>query len=276
MNLSVPAIKNAELFTNVYMREFVNDENDGLKEKYNSFENSSFKGFMMAKNSQFIESSIEFEKIESTIFQDDIRSDFLLVLQDTVYPKKAYLYYKQGKINLAKYLTYKSILINQYLKIEKKTQLPTFIQIQQYHNLSRIYFKNESFSKGLQLSCKILLFLFTGKSVGLKYLDDYALLDKVEESTLKCNMIYQVLFDVIQILNKSRNQNAKLIFTRFLYEVQPFFITTSDEEKILFDVLMVVAIYSQDISRFRMERENIVEKYGAKLFPNTEKILKLL
>ena len=187
-----------------------------------------------------------------------------------------YLYYKQGKINLAKYLTYKSILINQYLKIEKKTQLPTFIQIQQYHNLSRIYFKNESFSKGLQLSCKILLFLFTGKSVGLKYLDDYALLDKVEESTLKCNMIYQVLFDVIQILNKSRNQNAKLIFTRFLYEVQPFFITTSDEEKILFDVLMVVAIYSQDISRFRMERENIVEKYGAKLFPNTEKILKLL
>lgn len=276
MKYGVPAIKNMDYFTNLYMREFVDDSDSDKKTKYNFLETSSYQAFCLAKNQKFEESFKEFENIEQLVCKENKEDYFTLVLLDTIFPKKAYLYYKGGNIEMAKYLTYKSISANQKIKIKKKSQLPTFIQIQQYHNLARIYFRDEGLSKGLQLSCKIVLFLLTQQDVGIKYLDNFLLKNKEEESVLKCNMIYQILFDIVQILKRSKNEKAKEIFSKYLNDILPFFTPIYKDEIILLEVLKTISLYSAENDDCKNYAEKTIAKYKNELFPHTDNILKLL
>lgn len=271
MQKNISSILNDDLFTGIYTREFINKRSSDDAALYNSLENTFFEAFSFVKEDKIEESVSQFEYGEKLFPMENKDETFKLILKDTLYPKKAYLYYKTGNIKLAAYLTLKSIVTNQKIKEQTKVDLPVFVQIQQYQNISRICFRTNYFSEGIVLNSKLLLFLMTKKNVGIRYLSEFAFDDKTEEAALKCTMIYQIVFDTVKILYKLKNKRYLYSFLDFISNILPQFVPVSDGEFILKEFLELI---SKPGSEAQLEEmDHFIEKNNEVLFPGTISIL---
>ncbi|WP_312900643.1 hypothetical protein [Chryseobacterium taichungense] len=274
MQKNISSILNDDLFTGIYTREFINKRSLDDAALYNSLENTFFDAFSLVKENKIEESFSQFEDGEKMFPMENSDETFKLILKDTLYPKKAYLYYKTGNIKLAAYLTLKSIVTNQKIKEQTKVDLPVFVQIQQYQNISRICFRTNHFSEGIVLNCKLLLFLITKKNVGIRYLSEFTFDDKTEESALKCTMIYQIVFDTVKILYKLQNKRYLRSFIDFISNILPQFVPAYDDEMILKEFLELISkpcseAQSEEMHHFIGNNQDV-------LFPGTIPILTLI
>lgn len=274
MQKNISSIINDDLFTGIYTREFINTRSLDDTALYNSLENTFFEAFSLIKQNRMQESISQFEYGEKMFPLESKDEIFKLILKDTLYPKKAYWYYKTGNIRLAGYLTLKSIVTNQKIKELTKVDLPVFIQVQQYQNIARISFRTNHFSEGIMLNCKLLLFIITKKNVGIKYLSEFALDDKTEESALKCTMIYQIVFDTVKILYKLQNKRYLRSFLAFVSNILPQFVPAYDGEFILKEFLELISkpgseVQVEEIDYFIGKNQDI-------LFPGVVPVLTLI
>lgn len=274
MQKNISSIINDDLFTGIYTREFINTRSLDDTALYNSLENTFFDAFSLIKENRMQESISQFEYGEKMFPRESKDETFKLILKDTLYPKKAYWYYKTGNIKLAGYLTLKSIVTNQKIKELTKVDLPVFIQIQQYQNIARIGFKTNHFSEGIMLNCKLLLFIITKKNVGIKYLSEFAFDDKKEESVLKCTMMYQIVYDTVKILSRLKNKRYLRSFLDFISNILVQFVPEYEGEYVLKDFLELISKPGFEIHQ--EETDHFIGKNQEALFPGTISILNLI
>lgn len=278
MNTATFNIASEDFFSNIYSREILAKVACGEElSRYNYYESVFQNALNLAKSKQLEESISVFEAGEKRLANEKKGSDLNDVLSDCLYPKKAYLYYKLKRMSLARLLTYKSIITNQGLKISRGFSFLVFIQIQQYHNLARIFFAESKPKDGIQLSYRLIWFLLTKESAGVKYLDKIAHPVQEEESQLRCAMTYQVLFELLRVLAKMKNDVALYVKSLivFLKELIQQFSASNDMEHTLRNFLIVFSdIDLQDRSRYINAANHFLET-SKDMFPNTEKVIKL-
>ncbi len=274
MQKNISSILNDDLFTNIYTREFINTRSLDDTALYNNLENTFFEAFSLIKENRMEESISQFKYGEKMFPQESKDETFKLILKDTLYPKKAYWYYKTGNIKLAAYLTLKSIVTNQKIKELTTIDLPVFVQIQQYQNIARIGFRINRFSEGIILNCKLLLFIVTKKNVGIKYLSEFAFDDKKEESVLKCTMMYQIVFDTVKILYPLKNKRYLRSFLDFISNILVQFVPEYEGEYVLKDFLEMISKPGFEIHQ--EETDHFIGKNKELLFPGTISILNLI
>jgi len=111
---------------------------------------------------QFEEGLSSFKKGEDLC--NAISDNTMLDWVNTIaYPAKAYYFYKTNNYNNAIEYTQKAIFLFECL-YDQGHELNVFGVIQQYHNLSRIYFTYKEFEKAVALSIEIFGLLLTGRS----------------------------------------------------------------------------------------------------------------
>ncbi|MBV8327457.1 hypothetical protein [Chryseobacterium sp.] len=274
MQKNISSIINDDLFTKIYNREFINKRSLDDSILYNHLENTFLEAFDLIKENKLEESKTLFNNGEKLFPKKDNEDVFGLILNDTLYPKKAYLYYREGKIRLAGYLTLRSIITNQKIKEKSGVDLPVFVQIQQYQNISVICFKTKYFSEGIILNCRLLLFLFTKKDVGVKYLSHFAFTDKTEESGLKCSMAYQIVFATIQNLYRIKNKRYLYSFIEFVSNILSEFAPEFENEMVLKEFLETISQY--DSEKYSENAADFIEKNKDVLFPGTTSILTVI
>ncbi len=278
MNTATINIASEDFFSNIYSREILAKVACGEElSGYNYYESVFQNALNLAKSKQLEESIRVFEEGEKRLANEKKGSDLNAVLSDCLYPKKAYLYYKLKRMSLARLLTYKSIITNQGLKISRGFSFLVFIQIQQYHNLARIFFAESKPKDGIQLSYRLIWFLLTKESAGVKYLDKIEHPVQEEESQLRCAMTYQVLFELLRVLAKMKNDVALYVKSLivFLKELIQQFTASNDMEHTLRNFLIVFSgIDLQDRSRY-IDAANHFLQTSKDMFPNTEKVIKL-
>lgn len=274
MQKNISSILNDDLFTRIYIREFIDRRSLDDTALYNSLENTFFDAFSLVKENKTEESFSQFEYGEKMFPLENKDETFKLILKDTLYPKKAYLYYKTGNIKLAAYLTLKSIVTNQKIKEHTKVDLPVFVQIQQYQNIARICFRTNHFSEGIVMNCKLLLFLITKKNVGIRYLSEFTFDDKKEESALKCTMIYQIVFDTVKILYKLQNKKYLRSFLDFISNILTQFVPAYDGEFILKEFLELISKPGSEVQEEEMD--HFIGRNEEVLFPGAILVLTLI
>lgn len=274
MQKNISSILNDDLFTRIYIREFIDKRSLDDTALYNSLENTFFDAFSLVKENKTEESFSQFEYGEKMFPLENKDETFKLILKDTLYPKKAYLYYKTGNIKLAAYLTLKSIVTNQKIKEHTKVDLPVFVQIQQYQNIARICFRTNHFSEGIVMNCKLLLFLITKKNVGIRYLSEFTFDDKTEESALKCTMIYQIVFDTVKILYKLQNKKYLRSFLDFISNILTQFVPAYDGEFILKEFLELISKPGSEVQEEEMD--HFIGRNEEVLFPGAILVITLI
>jgi hypothetical protein len=245
--------------------------------KYDYYESVFQNALNLAKSKRIEESVRVFEDGEKKLVNEKKGSDLNAVLLDTLYPKKAYLYYKLKRMSLARLLTYRSILTNEGLKISGGYDFLVFIQIQQYHNIARIFFAESKLKDGIRLSYRLIWFLLTKEPAGVKYLDKIAHPIQEEESELRCAMTYQVLFELLGVLARMKNDVALYLKSLivFLKEIIQYFSACNEREHTLKNFLIVFSgIDLQDRSHY-INAANHFLRTTKDMFPNTERVIKL-
>ncbi|MCF6402939.1 hypothetical protein L3C95_08650 [Chitinophaga filiformis] len=278
MNTAMYNIASEDFFSNIYSREVLAKVARGEEfGKYDYYETVFQNALNLAKNKKLEESIRVFEEGEKKLGNENKGSDLNAVLFDSLYPKKAYLYYKLKRMSLARLLTYRSIIANERLKISRGFNFLVFIQIQQYHNIARIFFAESKPKDGIRLSYRLIWFLLTRESAGVKYLDKIAHPVPEEESQLRCAMTYQVLFELLRVLAKMKNDVALYLKSLiiFLKELIPRFNDCNEREHTLKNFLTVfTGIDLQDRSRYITAADHFL-RTSKDMFPNTEKVIKL-
>lgn len=278
MNAANYNIISEDFFSGIYSREILAKVAcaDELV-KYDYYESVFQNALHLAKNKQIEESIRAFEDGEKRLGNEKQESDLMAVMSDTLYPKKAYLYYKLKRMSLARLLTYKSIITNEGLKISGGYNFLVFIQIQQYHNIARIFFAESKLKEGIRLSYRLIWFLLTKESAGVKYLDKIEHPVEEEESLLRCAMTYQVLFELLSVLAKIKNGVGLYLKSLivFLNEIIQYFSACNEREHTLKNFLIVFSdIDLQDRSHY-INAANHFLRTTKDMFPNTERVIKL-
>lgn len=278
MDTAANSIDNQDFFSTIYSREILGKVACGDElSKYDHYESVFQHALNLAKSKKLEESARAFDEGEQTLENEKKGTDLSAVLMDTLYPKKAYLYYKLKRMSLARLLTYKSILTNEGLKISRGYNFLVFIQIQQYHNIARIFFAESKLKDGIQLSYRLIWFLLTKESAGVKYLDKIEHPVQEEESQLRCAMTYQVLFELLGVLARMKNNVALYLKSLivFLNEIILQFNVCNEREHTLKNFLIVFSgIDLQDRSHY-INAANHFLRTSKEMFPNTEKVIKL-
>ena len=278
MNTAAYNIINGDFFSGIYSREILAKVTCGDELlKYDYYESVFQHALNLAKSKKTEESVKVFEDGEKRLEKEKKGSDLNAVLLDTLYPKKAYLYYKLKRMSLARLLTYKSIITNEGLKRSGGYTFLVFIQIQQYHNIARIFFAESKLKEGIRLSCRLIWFLLTKEPAGVKYLDKIAHPVEEEESEMRCAMTYQVLFELLGILARMKNNVAIYLKSLivFLKEIILYFNVSNEREHTLKNFLIVFSgIDLQDRSHY-INAANHFLRTSKEMFPNTEKVIKL-
>ncbi|PSL31008.1 hypothetical protein [Chitinophaga ginsengisoli] len=278
MNTAAYNIASEDFFSGIYSREVLAKVACGEElAKYDYYESVFQHALNLAKGKKIEESVREFEKGEERLSAEKKGSDLNAVLSDCLYPKKAYLYYKLKRMSLARLLTYKSIITNEGLKISRGFNFLVFVQTQQYHNLARIFFAESNVKEGIRLSYRLIWFLLTKESAGVKYLDKIALPVEEEESQLRCAMTYQVLFELLGVLARMKNNVALYLKSLiiFLEELIQHFNVCNEREHTLRNFLIVFSgIDLHDRSRY-INAANHFLQTSKDMFPNTERVIKL-
>jgi hypothetical protein len=278
MNTATYNISGEDFFSGVYSREILKKVARGEElRKYDYYESVFQNALNLAKSKQLEESVRIFEDGEKRLENEKKGSDLNAVLFDCLYPKKAYLYYKLKRMSLARLLTYKSIITNERLKISRGFNFLVFIQVQQYHNLNRIFFAESKLKDGFRLSYRLIWFLLTKESPGVKYLSKIEHPAQEEESQLRCAMTYQVLFELLRVLAKMKDDVALYVKSLivFLKELIQHFSANNDMEQTLKNFLIVFSdIDLRDRSRYINAADHFL-RTSKDMFPNTEKVIKL-
>lgn len=278
MNTATHSIANEDFFSGIYSREILAKVACGEElSKYDYYESVFQNALNLAKRKQLEESIRVFEEGERKLEKEEKRSDLGAVLSDTLYPKKAYLYYKLKRMPLARLLTYKSIITNEGLKRSRGFNFLVFIQTQQYHNIARIFFAESKLKEGFQLSYRLIWFLLTKESAGVRYLDTIEHPVQEEESQVRCAMTYQVLFELLGILARMKNNVAFYVKSLivFLKEIIQYFDVSNDREETLRNFLIVLSgIDLHDRSHYINAAHHFLQT-SKDMFPNTEKVIKL-
>jgi hypothetical protein len=278
MNVAPNNIASEDLFSGIYSREILAKVACGDELlKYDYYESVFQNALNLAKGKKIAESVRVFEDGEKKLVNEKKGSDLNAVLLDTLYPKKAYLYYKLKRMSLARLLTYRSILTNEGLKISGGYDFLVFIQIQQYHNIARIFFAESKPKDGIRLSYRLIWFLLTKEPAGVKYLDKIAHPVQEEESELRCAMTYQVLFELLGVLARMKNDVALYLKSLivFLKEIIQYFSACNEREHTLKNFLIVFSgIDLQDRSHY-INAANHFLRTTKDMFPNTERVIKL-
>lgn len=278
MDTAAYNIASEDFFSSIYSRDVLAKVAHGEEvSKYDYYESAFQNALNLAKSRKIEESICAFEEGEKRLVNERKGSDLNAVLFDCLYPKKAYLYYKLNRMSLARLLTYKSIITNEGLKISRGFNFLVFIQIQQYHNLARIFFAESKLTDGIRLSYRLIWFLLTKEPAGVKYLDKIEHPIQEEESQLRCAMTYQVLFELLRVLARMKNNVALYLKSLivFLKELIQHFSVNNERENTLKNFLIVFSgIDLQDRSNY-INAANHFLQTSKDMFPNTEKVIKL-
>lgn len=278
MNAANYNIISEDFFSGIYSREILAKVACGDELlKYDYYESVFQNALHLAKNKKIEESVRAFEDGEKRLGNEKQGPDLMAIMSDTLYPKKAYLYYKLKRMSLARLLTYKSIITNEGLKISGGYNFLVFIQIQQYHNIARIFFAESKLKEGIRLSYRLIWFLLTKESAGVKYLDKMEHPVEEEESLLRCAMTYQVLFELLGVLARIKNGVGLYLKSLivFLNEIIQYFSACNEREHTLKNFLIVFSdIDLQDRSHY-INAANHFLRTTKDMFPNTERVIKL-
>ncbi|SHM72003.1 hypothetical protein [Chitinophaga sp. CF418] len=278
MNTATYNIASEDFFSNIYSREILAKVARGEElSRYDYYESVFQNALNLAKSKKVEESVRIFEDGEKRLENEEKGSDLNAVLFDCLYPKKAYLYYKLKRMSLARLLTYRSIITNERLKMSRRFSFLVFIQIQQYHNLARIFFAESKLKDGIRLSYRLIWFLLTKESAGVKYLDKIEHPVQEEESQLRCAMTYQVLFELLGVLARMKNDVALYVKSLivFLKELIQHFKDCNEMEHTLKNFLIVFTdIDLQDRSHYINAADHFL-RTSKDMFPNTERVIKL-
>jgi hypothetical protein len=143
--------------------------------------------------------------------QTNRNSTLSLIIKNIFYPAQSYYLYKIKKYDESKKLLFKTLFINKQLKKEGWNFI-VFNSVQQYHNLARIYFFKNDFSRGIDIVKHLLLYLLGESIYGEENLQ--VLLSNEDSQNylrLRHLMITQILRETLQILIK----NDLNVFNRF-------------------------------------------------------------
>lgn len=269
------------MISEIHLREiFKYDLETEIAQKYNYFDSSFFKAFMLAKEKKVEESRSLFDEAETKLANEGLHYYPKYLYLGTFLPKKAYWHYKNARFDMARYLTIKAILVNEKLKTEKGWNFLVFAQVQQYHNLSRILIAKKKITESIILNARLIWFLITKKTSGLKYLNSISLQSNKEESVLRCAMTYQVLIETIQLFSKLKTSLNNYLepFLSYLKELVPQFKVENENERVLKNLLSLFSklnladrsIYKKEVDKFLLNAGGLLT-----LFPNTGNTLKL-
>jgi hypothetical protein len=278
MHSSAYNLTSDDYFSRLYTREVLSRVADKEEMvRYDYYESVFQQALNLAKKKQMEDSVALFLEGEQKLAEERVNGSLNALMWDCWYPKKAYLYYKQKRMSLARMLTYRSIITNERLKRTGGFNFLVFIQIQQYHNIARIFFAESKLAYGIRLSYRLIWFLLTQQSVGVKYLDkiDHPVSD--ESSQLRCAMTYQVMFEMLGVLARAKNNVAHYLKSLiiFLQEIIPFFNAGNEREYTLRNFLTVfTGIDLEDRSRYISAANHFLQT-EKDMFPNTEKVIKL-
>jgi hypothetical protein len=129
-------------------------------------------------------------------------------------PKKAYYYYKKKDFRTSTLLTYKSISMFRNFYLEGN-HIEIFGEIQQYHNLSRLYLNtNRNVAKGLSICVELLKLLCLGYATITESVIRYPNeLTKSDIDELRTLFVLQVLNETLFTLFRLfQNQQEKLMY----------------------------------------------------------------
>lgn len=279
--MQYPLEKVKTLISEIHLREiFKYDMETEIAQKYNYFDSSFFKAFMLAKEKKVEESQTLFDEAEIKLANEGPHYYPKYLYLGTFLPKKAYWHYKTARFDMALYLTIKAILVNEKLKTEKGWNFLVFAQVQQYHNLSRILIAKKKITESIILNARLIWFLITKKASGLKYLNSISLQSNKEESVLRCAMTYQVLIETIQLFSKLKTSLNSYLepFLSYLKELVPQFKVENENERVLKNLLSLFSnLNLADRSGYKNEVDEFLSNAGGllTLFPNTGNTLKL-
>lgn len=278
MHTAAYNIASEDFFSGIYTREVLLKVAAGDElSRYDYYESVFQHALNLAKKKDLEESARTFEEGERQLGSEKIGSDMNAIFRDVLYPKKAYLYYKLKRMSLARLLTYKSIITNEGLKRSGGYGFLVFIQIQQYHNIARICFAESKLKDGMRLSYRLIWFLLTKEPAGVKYLDKIALPVQDEESQLRCAMTYQVLFELLGVLARIKENVALYVksLIAFLKEAIQYFSVCNEREDTLKNFLVVCSYMDLYDRSHYVNAANHFLGTSKDMFPNTEKVIKL-
>lgn len=163
--------------------------------------------FDFAKSNMLNISNYYFNKGDSLL--EHVNSEALhLWLTFYSLPKKAYLMYKKGVIDQAETMTLQVIDVCQYLRSNGDNYL-VFAELQQYQNLSRIYFFTGKSEKAIQLNLQCLQLLYCGSSELTT--SRYLMIDDNVKNELSTALTYQLFIDSLSTLKKVAKNDKHLI-----------------------------------------------------------------
>lgn len=274
------SIWDTDLFCKVYYRDLIDIHLDEQqKNSYSYFEGLFHQAFLLARKKEFEASNALFEKGEAELSAYDSKSIFGMLLQESRYPKKAYYYYKVNNFKTASYLTFKTIAANEYLKINLEAGFLVFVQVQQYHNISRILCRMNEHQSAIILNNNLLYFLIYNQPSSLKPLKTIIHEDNTERSTLVCAMAYQIILDTllsIYNLPSGKVQTDQLdAFANFITVLSLTFNPVNEQEWILLDFFRLLPYLNlNDLATYEQKLDIFLTNH-TDLFPLTEKILKI-
>jgi hypothetical protein len=180
------------------------------KEEYLNYTLLSFyyrTAFDFAKNNMLNVSNYYFD--QGDLLLKHISSETLYIwLSLYSLPKKAYLLYKKRKINQAELMTLKVIDVCQYLRSKGDNYL-IFAELQQYQNLSRIYFFSGKVEQAIQLNLQCFQLLYCGSSELTT--SHYLTVDDDVKNELSTALTYQLFIDSLSTLKKVAKDDKYLI-----------------------------------------------------------------
>lgn len=274
------AVWKDDLFTQIFHRDLIRKYLDEEQQnKYAYFEGLFFQAFQYAKKKDFENSRLLFEQGETELFSLSGNGAYGSILYESNYPKKAYYYYKTGKFKSSLLLTHKTIIVNEYLKMNFDAGFLAFVQVQQYHNISRILYTLKDVRASLKLSQDLLLLLMLNQRTELKRIRTIVHHDENEMSHLKCGMSYQIIFDILVSVHSMAEGTVKKERLEFLARLTTYiwerYEPNHPNEEVLKDFLNLLAFLNSGNSSAYAEQASHFIQTHTNLFPSTDKVLKL-
>lgn len=118
---------------------------------------------------------------------------------------KSFYHYRLGAFDEAIRLIEETMVNNRYLE-RNGFDFLIYDRVQQYYNLSRIFFARGEAAYGLELLAESTRFLMIGQSETLPDLNDYAVLQPSDDiRRLRFSLLCQILFETTEVLREGKD-----------------------------------------------------------------------
>jgi hypothetical protein len=178
---------------------------------------------------------------------------------------KSFYYYKTG--NTAKAIDLiNHTLINNRLLEEKGFKFLVFDRIQQYHNLSRIYFSVGKINDGFKLLTGITCFLVQGSCDLIPELNENFIAEYDDDlCKTKFYMLSQILFETTEHLLSIKDAEEFLItstqYFSGIFVAANNYLVLVPEDKLLKEWILILSdFYQKKIKRFKLQANEFIHK----------------